>query len=128
MERKIKFMLILLLILLIASPMVFNTLQTNKQEKDIKGLLDASNYCTDDSDCMILNMTLGCPFGCYNLGNKDTNTAKIKALWEQYQINSQKSGIICVYDCIEPPKAHDIKCVNNKCIDSRYGTQIAVNK
>ena len=128
MERKIKFMLILLLILLIASPILFNTLQTNKQEKDIKRLLNASNYCIGDSDCMILNLTLGCPFGCYNLGNKDTNTTKINVLWEQYQKNRQKNGIICVYSCIEPPKAHEIKCVNNKCIDIRYGTQSAVNK
>lgn len=120
MERRIKFGLILFVVLIAAAIVFIAIIQPNMQERGIKRLLNEANYCAVDSDCAVLNTNLGCPFGCYNLGNKDADVTQINALWEAYQKSREKSGSFCIYSCIVPPEPQEIKCINNKCVDARY--------
>lgn len=117
MKRKIKFGIILFFVLLAAAAVFFAIIQPKMQEKEIRTLLDNANYCSVDSDCTILNTNLGCPFGCYNFGNKKADMSEINALWDAYQ--KRNSGSVCVYSCLIAPGPEEIKCVNNKCVDVR---------
>lgn len=119
MERKIKLGLILLVVLIGTASALYGISRSGAQEREINRLLDEANYCNVDSDCAVLNTTVGCPFGCYNLGNKDADITKIDSLWEAYQ--KQRSGTFCVYSCIISPTPEEIKCVNSKCVDTRFG-------
>lgn len=78
-------------------------------ENRIRGSFDKLNYCQCDSDCKIAD--IDCPFG-NTLINKNANTSNMKRRLLQYQ----KTCGICIYDIVTP-KAKDIKCKNNKCID-----------
>ena len=84
-----------------------------KQEKlktEINNKIEAANYCDVTSDCKI--ESFGCPFGCWNLVNKNANINEINSMVEEYN----KVGEICIYDCLPQPKENEIKCVNNKCV------------
>lgn len=120
MERRIKFGLILFIVSLAAAIVFVAIIQPGMQEREIKRLLNEANYCAVDSDCAVLNTPLECPFGCYNLGNKDANLTRINTLWEEYQKSREKSGSFCVYSCITSPEPWEIKCINNKCVDTRH--------
>ena len=74
-------------------------------------LLAKENYCDNDLDCKVV--WFDCPFGCYNLVNKDLNSNKIKNLISNYQKNCPT----CIHDCAMPPKQETLKCKNNKCIN-----------
>lgn len=119
MERKNKVVLISFVVLLAAALIFFEYIQPIMQEREIKRLLDEANYCSSDADCTILDTNFGCPFDCYNLGNKNANLTKVMASWEAYQESRRKSGSFCIYGCIEPPRPEEIKCVNNTCVDAR---------
>ncbi len=116
MERKIKLILILS-VMLIAAALIFSEyIQPAMQEREIKRLLEEANYCAADSDCAVLDTNFGCPFGCFNLGNKNADLTGVKALWEAWQKNP---STICIYSCLESPKPEEIKCTNDKCVDTR---------
>lgn len=89
---------------------------TKTLEKEIRSDLMGVNYCERDSDC-IVHPGYGCPFGCYELVNKDADMSSIDEKVDQY---SGISGPRCIYDCDRNPTAKEIACVNNKCIDLRY--------
>ncbi len=120
MDRRIKFGLILFVVLLVAAIVFFGIVQPGMQEREIKRLLNEANYCAIDSDCIVLDTNFGCPFGCHNLGNRNADLTRINTLWEAYQKSREKSGSFCVYSCITSPEPWEIKCVNNKCVDARF--------
>jgi hypothetical protein len=82
-------------------------------KNQIYGLLENANYCSADSDCSLKK--LGCPFGCGRLINKNADLAAIMDYIEEYYNACDH----CLYDC-QPPKPEQIKCINNKCIDSGF--------
>ncbi len=77
--------------------------------ENIIGMLEESDYCTAGSDCKIVY--LNCPFGCYNLVNKDVDTSELEALGEKFD----KDCRMCIYDCLQPPASDKITCKDGKC-------------
>lgn len=106
-------LVILLAVILVFSGSFFPN--CDSLENQVKDLLEEANYCSADSGCIANG--LGCPFGCYNLVNKNADFEKIRWVAENY-FNCLK-GKICEYICISPPKQEQIKCINNKCVDIR---------
>jgi hypothetical protein len=86
----------------------------DKLEEETKELIDAANYCDDDSDCVISPLSR-CPFGCHLLFNKNADTIKIEENLALFNYNCME----CMYDCDVSPKEEEIKCINSKCIDTR---------
>ncbi|MCF7862078.1 hypothetical protein K9M79_07610 [Candidatus Woesearchaeota archaeon] len=80
----------------------------------INQLIENKNHCEKDSDCTLLSefIVLGCPFGCYNLVNKNEDFSEIMKLAQSYNENCD----VCMYDCIQGPKQNEIECINNKCV------------
>jgi hypothetical protein len=81
---------------------------------EIKNLLDQANNCQKGSDCKVIS--LGCPFGCHNLVNQNSDTSNISLAGNKYKENCG----FCEYRCTIDPKPQEIKCRNNKCIDIRF--------
>lgn len=81
---------------------------------EISDLLDKANYCEKNGDCKTI--TLGCPFGCYNFVNKNSNSQNIQLAYSEYE---KQQCSICKYFCIEPPTSNEIKCINKKCTNTR---------
>ena len=86
-----------------------------KYQDEILAFIDEKNYCTTDLDCAINVKDFDCPFGCWQIINKDANLFKTKQLMRNYH---KKCGI-CDYDCVFGPKPEDIKCVNEKCVNTK---------
>lgn len=87
-------------------------------ETQIQALIDQENHCQQDSDCVV-GEGFFCPFGCYSLFNKDNKEAdltKIRAEAKEYN----NICPTCVYRCMIPPTAAEIKCVAGKCADTRF--------
>ena len=84
-------------------------------EDKINELIKEANYCKEDSDC-IISTEFWCPFGCYNLFNKDAGLTGIREEIKKYREKCQQ----CKYKCGLAPTAEDIKCKNSKCIDVRF--------
>jgi len=75
----------------------------------IISLLKESDYCTTGLDCKIIY--LNCPFGCYNLVNKNIGVSEIELLSEKFD----KECRTCKYDCSPPPTQDTIICKEGKC-------------
>jgi hypothetical protein len=80
---------------------------------EIKNLIKDMNYCEQDSDCGFLRekISLGCPFGCFNLVNKNADASQIISLGTKY---FEQNNPTCLYSCTLEPE--EIRCLNNKCI------------
>jgi hypothetical protein len=78
--------------------------------------------CQKDADCSLLDVHLGCPFGCTNLVSKASKASpdytELKKLARQY--HEQEQCPRCKYDCDASPKPEQIKCSSGTCVDSRY--------
>lgn len=85
-----------------------------RTEADILRQIDEANFCDKDSDCLLLS--LGCPFGCYKLVNRNSDHSLITEAIKKYNFDCTR----CVYDCDRDPTVEEIKCEKNKCIDIRY--------
>lgn len=85
-------------------------------KEEIIDLLKKANYCKVDTDCLVLT-EFWCPFGCYNLINKNTDLTEIR---EKIGKHYKFPGAGCKYKCPLPPKPEEVKCKNGKCIDTRY--------
>ena len=118
MNKKYLFTIIGLLIIGIA--IIFfifipNNFSCDNLEEEVHQLLEDANYCNVDSDCEI-NTEFWCPFGCYNLVNKNADLNQIRNLVAEYGENCP----VCLYDCDRAPKQEEVQCKNSKCIDIRY--------
>ncbi len=86
-------------------------------EKQIKNNLYNANYCATDDNCIVADIDATCPFDCYNLVSRNADLTWIKQGISKYNDIVKER---CIYDCDRKPTAKEIKCVKNKCIDSRY--------
>lgn len=89
--------------------------ECDKEKNEIMNLLEEARSCTEDSQC-ILAPGYGCPFGCYNIVNKNADLGKAEKLVEKYAGTCNK----CMYKCAAPPTSGEIACKNSTCIDTRY--------
>lgn len=96
------------------TPEIWDENACQELTKEIKGMLDQANYCQKDTDCHTIN--LGCPFGCSNLVNINTDTNSIGQAYREFEDNCG----ICIYKCSRNPEPGEIKCRDNKCIDIRF--------
>ncbi len=83
-------------------------------EKDIRKEMEDANYCATDSDCAITQFGV-CPFGCYNLINKNVDINTIKSTLGIYTSRCPA----CLSQCMIPPPTEKILCRSNKCVDAR---------
>lgn len=86
-------------------------------KQQINNLLFNANYCATADNCVVADIDAGCPFECYNLVSRNADLTWIKEGVEKYNKIQPKK---CVYDCDRMPTAKEIRCVKNKCVDSRY--------
>ncbi len=77
----------------------------------MRSSLEQANYCTADSDCAA-TIEPGCPFGCYNLVNKNADFTLIRQQTQEYQ---NQCGGMCEYECWGSPPV--LFCRNNRCTD-----------
>ncbi|MFH1643919.1 MAG: hypothetical protein ABIA74_01970, partial [bacterium] len=85
--------------------------ECTEKATEIKKLIEEQNYCENDLDCVI-DIETSCPFGCYNLFNKNAGLTEIKEKINNYDTQCEK----CVYDCMEPPTQEQLSCVESKCV------------
>lgn len=107
--------LLTIFIIILYFILIQDNINCDKLKNDIDQLLDKANNCELVSDCEV-NAEFGCPFGCYNLANKNADLSYIRDKVKDYNSNCA----ICMYGCAGNPKQEDIQCRNNKCIDIRY--------
>lgn len=91
----------------------FDDKNCDELEKEIKNLLEEANYCKNDSDCTFESKYY-CPFGCYQFYNKNADLTEID---DKVKILRENNCNFCKYKCI---KIYDVKCIDNKCVGSRY--------
>jgi hypothetical protein len=77
--------------------------------EDVKTEIDKLNTCTTNTDCVLLN---GCPYGCNQLVNKDSDQTKLSNLVRSYYEDCPE----CEYQCRGALKAGQIKCEEGKCV------------
>ena len=80
-------------------------------EGQIKNMIDEINYCDTDNDCVV-ESRYSCPFGCYQLFNKEANLSIIDK--KVKEIND--ACVLCEYECTVPPVLSEIKCIDSKCM------------
>jgi hypothetical protein len=74
-------------------------------------LRDSSNYCAEDSDCIVIDT--GCQLGCFALVNTNSSMNQLLALSTQFV----KAGCgVCNKACIAPPKQEAVICSSGKCV------------
>lgn len=106
------------------TPSVFpnSTIITENRCFNLQGFidtqLDMNNFCDKDSDCKIIDIYLGCPFPCIPFVNVASDLLKIKEFHEEYKRECEDK--MCIYRCPASPKQEEIKCINKKCVDSRF--------
>jgi len=91
-------------------------------EFEIRNLFDQANYCEVDLDCVVLETNFKHKLniaGCnqYHLGNKSANLSSINQQGDKFR----KSGCPTVqYFICESPPLEEIKCIEGKCVDTRF--------
>jgi hypothetical protein len=78
-------------------------------KSQIRSLLDQANHCETADDCRAVFR--GCPFGCYNLVNKDADLSRIEEMQEKYAGECPS----CMYECDAKPEQSRIACGKNRC-------------
>jgi len=117
MKRGLFGTLILLVIIaaliIIAWPQIGPNLKSGgcqQLENQIQNNLNSSNYCTQDSDCVALN--LGCQLGCFAFVNKNADLNILGNLTNVYIDSGCK---VCNELCIKMPDQSEIICSGGKC-------------
>lgn len=72
------------------------------------------NFCETNDDCQVAEGS--CPFGCYLFHNAKIDFADYKDALTAYQEGCNP----CEYQCAEAPKASERRCVEGRCVDTRY--------
>ncbi|MBI4360070.1 MAG: hypothetical protein HY564_03175, partial [Candidatus Jacksonbacteria bacterium] len=86
--------------------------------REVAAMLDEANYCAQDSDCMVFETHFRCDIiGCYAFVSKNTNRESIQKSISNYTKNGCPVTSDCL--CAFPPKQQDVKCIANKCVDTR---------
>lgn len=85
------------------------------QVAEIMWTIDLNNHCNEDSDCKIVD-GFGCPLGCYYLVKKDRDLTVYQRTIDRYYEQCPH----CIWDCPSLPSQDQVKCQNNKCVDTRF--------
>lgn len=72
------------------------------------------NFCETNDDCQVAEGS--CPFGCYLFHNAKIDFADYKDALTAYQEGCNP----CEYQCADAPKASERRCVEGRCVDTRY--------
>jgi hypothetical protein len=110
-------LIIIIALVIIAWPQIGPSLKSGgcqQLDNQIQNNLNQSNYCSQDSDCVSLN--LGCQLSCFAFVNKNADSNVIGNLTTAYIDSSCK---VCNELCIKPPEQSDLICRGGKCIDNR---------
>lgn len=84
-------------------------------EDEIKELMNDANYCSVDTDCTY-EIAVGYPADCNPLVNINSD---IKSIEEAY-LNYANKCSPPIYDCDVHPSQNEMKCIDSRCIDTRY--------
>jgi len=72
------------------------------------------NFCETNDDCSV---AIGsCPFGCYLFHNSKIDFADYQPTLAAYQ----ESCNPCEYKCAAAPRVTDRRCIEGRCVDTRY--------
>ena len=104
------------LLLIRSIPIDPSPISCESLEELIEKQLVAKNYCETSFDCEPVSFA-ACPFGCYRLVNKAEETSSLLDKIENYRSLSCEK---CIYNCIPLPESEEIKCINNKCVETRF--------
>ncbi|MDD5112288.1 MAG: hypothetical protein PHG85_07070 [Candidatus Altiarchaeota archaeon] len=87
----------------------------------MRDLLEKSNYCTADDDCIVPALQLECPFGCYLIMNRNASiSSEVVHAISKASYDYQKVCPKCEQICFAPPEADDLKCRHGRCADVRF--------
>lgn len=84
---------------------------------EIDTLFEKARVCQEDSDCIVENKWMFCPFGCFQIHNTSYNIDEIMKKVIEFQ---DEKCFLCEYSCMTPPDQSDLKCLENQCVDIRY--------
>jgi uncharacterized membrane protein len=81
MNKKNKYIITILSLIILVTLAITITIFSKQikckiLENEINQLLETANHCTTNTDCDV-NTQSSCPFGCYNLINKNTKIDEI---------------------------------------------------
>jgi len=113
---RVALVLLILVVALMAHfwPQISSSFMTStcpSLESGFYSLRDQSNYCTQDSDCAVIDT--GCQLGCFAFVNTNSSMNNLLALSTQFV----KAGCgVCNKACIQPPKQEEIICSGGKCV------------
>jgi hypothetical protein len=82
--------------------------------QDLETSFADMNFCETNDDCAVA--VGSCPFGCFLFHNADIDFADYQPTLTAYQ----ESCNPCEYQCASAPRATDRRCVEGRCVDSRY--------
>jgi len=121
MKRVIKIFLIVVAVIIIVILLRLNTpIDCHVLETKITRAINDSNFCEKDLHCdvKLVNESV-CPFGCYQLVNRDAKLKDLKEYFRAYKVQCE----YCKYECVKPPDKQDLKCINNKCVVQFSGSK-----
>ncbi|MFW0870964.1 MAG: hypothetical protein ACKKL4_00710 [Patescibacteria group bacterium] len=101
MNSKIVLIFIAILIIGISSFFIFSE-PTNPTRANIISAIEEANYCTFDTDCVVLESK--CPFDCYVYVHSN-EAERISKLIESFESR-------CAYGCVAPP---EVVCIDSRC-------------
>jgi len=111
MDTKI-FIIVLFFVVIVTGILFFNeqsSFSCEASESNIKKLIGDANYCRVDSDC-VLSTEFWCPFGCYQVFNKNADLTEIREEVKKYGNNCPQ----CEYSCFALSE-YQIACRENVC-------------
>jgi hypothetical protein len=82
--------------------------------QDLETSFADMNFCDSNDDCAVA--VGSCPFGCYLFHNNKINFADYQTTLTAYQENCNP----CTYRCAAAPRANDRRCIEGRCVDTRY--------
>lgn len=82
--------------------------------QDLETSFADMNFCNTNDDCAVA--TGSCPFGCYLFHNRKIDFADYQPALTAYQENCDP----CVYKCAAAPQVNNRRCVEGRCVDTRY--------
>jgi hypothetical protein len=82
--------------------------------QDLETSFADMNFCDTNDDCAVAQGS--CPFGCFLFHNVDIDFADYQPTLTAYQENCNP----CEYQCASSPRPNDRRCVEGRCVDTRY--------
>ncbi|HII71208.1 TPA: hypothetical protein HA265_00455 [Candidatus Woesearchaeota archaeon] len=89
-------------------------------KSNVTELIKGLETCTDDTDCIIdTKVGLVCPFGCVFIRSSQYDEEKVSEVQKLVDRYYEECPV-CEYQCAPDPQPEDIRCVENRCVDTRF--------